>query len=611
MTTEYTCEALYTIGENETCLTALRDLGAESPKNVIFNRPVQFEWVDVTVEDFLQQVYDVAKGLVANGVEQGDRVVIMANTRYEWTLLDYAIWAAGGITVPIYPSSSTSQCEWIVQDSGAVLAVGETEEHCTKLQTFVKEGERTEGEAHLTRVLGFNSGAIDILVNDGKEAGIGQDVLEERIAATKSADVGSIVYTSGTTGRPKGCRLTHFNWLSEVRAILTHPVGQAAKMNYKKLTFLPLAHVFSRAMSHAAVVGGATQTHWGDMGTLVAEFQRTKPNLIITVPRIFEKVYAGVKSKATDGGGAKAKIFLAAEKAAVEYSHALDTPEGPGVGLKIRRALGDKLVYKKVREALGGELQYAVSGGSALNPDVAHFFRGIGVRVYEGYGLTETTAAVCTNFAPDNIIGTVGRPMGGTTIRIAEDGEILAKGNVVFDGYWNNEEATKESFTEDGFYRTGDLGRLLPTGHLKITGRKKEIIVTAGGKNVSPGPMEDILRSAPLISQAMVVGDDQKFVGALISLDEEAVKKWKAQHNVAENAPIRELAKNPVLRSEIQDAVNEANSSVSHAEGIKKFRIVRRDFTEENGEVTPSLKLKRFVINKNFADDIAWIYSGK
>lgn len=610
MTTEYTSEALYTIGDNESCLTALRDLGAEHPDTVIFNRPVNFEWVDVTVTDFLEEVYSVAKGLVANGVEAGDRVIIMSGTRYEWTLLDYAIWAAGAVTVPIYPSSSTSQCEWIVENSGATLAVGENDEHCEKLRNFLEDSDRG-GDGHLRRVLSFSGGAIDILVNDGQEAGVSSETIEERITNVKSSDVGSIVYTSGTTGRPKGCRLTHANWLSEARAILTHPVGQGAKVGYKKLTFLPLAHVFARAMSHAAVVGGATQTHWGDMGTLVTEFQRSKPDLIVTVPRIFEKVHAGVKSKATESGGIAAKIFLAAEKTAVEYSKASDTPQGPSALLKARHAIADKLVFSKVREAMGGQLKYAVSGGSALNAQISHFFCGAGIPVYEGYGLTETTAAVCTNFAPDNIIGTVGRPMGGVTIRIAEDGEILVKGSVVFDGYWENDEATKEAFTEDGFYRTGDLGRLLPSGHLKITGRKKEILVTAGGKNVSPGPMEDILRSAPLISQAMVVGDDQKFVGALISLDEEAVKKWKASHDVPENTSIRELAKNPVLRSEIQDAVNEANASVSHAEGIKKFRIVHRDFTEERGEVTPSLKLKRFVVNKNFADDIAWIYKGK
>ena len=609
--TEYTSEALYSIEQSETILTAARDLAKSQPETVSFKRPVNFEWAEVTIGEFLENAYAVARGLIANGVQQGDRVVIMSETRYEWSLLDFAVIAAGAVSVPIYPSSSTSQCEWIVQDSGAKIAIGENESHTTRLETFLRDGEPTGEQAHLNRVLSINGGALDILANDGREAGIGQEVVEERIAATKTSDVSSIVYTSGTTGRPKGCRVLHSNWLGEARGVLTHPIGQCVRPGLRVLTFLPLAHVLSRAISLACVIGGATQVHWSDMGSLVTQFERSKPNLIVAVPRIFEKVHAATKAKAIEAGGVQAKIFLQSEKVAVAYSRALDEPAGPSLALKAQRAFFDKLVYSKVRQAMGGALEYAISGGSACNPDLLHFFRGLGLNIYEGYGLTESTAAITVNFEPDNIIGTVGRPVGGNTVRIADDGEVTIKGTVVFDGYWQNEEANRESFTEDGFYKTGDLGRLLPSGHLKITGRKKEIIVTAGGKNVSPGPMEDILRAAPLISQAMVVGDDQKFVGALISLDEEAVKKWKANHNIPDNTPIKELAKNAVLRSEIQDAVNQANQTVSHAEGIKKFRIVSRDFTEEKGEVTPSLKLKRFVVAKNFADDISWIYSGK
>lgn len=608
---EYTSEALYTIGEHETVLTALRDLQKEQPDVVSFSRPVKFDWVDVTISEFLDEVYAVARGLIANGVELGDRVIIMSETRYEWTLLDLAVQAAGAISVPIYPSSSTSQCAWIVQNSGSVLAIGETSEHCERLENFIGRGEDMTGERPLYRVLGINRGAIDILINDGRDKQIPQDEVEARIKQVKTSDVCSIVYTSGTTGKPKGCNILHSNWLGEARAILTHPIGGIARPGSRVLTFLPLAHVLSRAVSLACIAGGACQVHWADFGTLVNEFQRSKPHMILGVPRVFEKVHAGVKAKATDGSAIGAKIFEQAEKVAVEYSKALDTPEGPNLALKIRHALFDKLVYSKVKAAMGGELQYAISGGSALNPELMHFFRGVGVLIYEGYGLTESTAAVTVNFAPDNIIGTVGRPVGGNTVRIADDGEVLLKGTVVFGGYWNNEEATKESFTEDGFYRTGDLGKLLPTGHLQITGRKKEILVTAGGKNVSPGPLEDILRSAPLISQAMVVGDNEKFIGALISLDEEAADCWKEKNDIPANTSVRELAKNATLRNEIQDAINEANQSVSHAEGIKKFRIVRRDFTEDRGEVTPSMKLKRFVVAKNFADDISWIYTDK
>ncbi|MDN6536882.1 MAG: long-chain fatty acid--CoA ligase [Corynebacterium variabile] len=603
---EYSSEALYTIGENETCLTVLRENTRRRPQTVLYSRPRKFEWVDVRADEFLREVYDVAKGLIANGVGQGDRVVLMSDTRYEWNLFDFAIMAAGAVSVPVYPSSSTSQCEWIVEDSGAVIGIAEKSGHATRLNTFVHATAPAEG-AHLDRVLSITDGAVETLTAEGKD--ISDDEIEARIAATKSSDVASLVYTSGTTGRPKGCRLLHSNWLGEARAILTHPIGGIAVEGNRALTFLPLAHVLSRAVSLASTLGGATQSHWSEMATLVPEFARAQPHLILGVPRVFEKVHAGVKSKAVDGGGIGAKIFPLAEKTAVEYSKALDTKQGPGALLKAKRAVFDKLVYGKVRAAMGGSLQYCISGGSALNSELMHFFRGIGVRIYEGYGMTETTAAIAVNFEPDNIIGTVGKPVGGNTVRIAEDGEILMKGTVVFDGYWNNEEATKDTFDGDGFLRSGDLGALLPTGHLKITGRKKEIIVTAGGKNVSPGPLEDILRSAPLISQAMVVGDDQKFIGSLITLDEDALPAWKKRNNVPEHTGVLELAKNPVLRAEIQDAINEANETVSHAEGIKKFRICARDFTEEDGEMTPSMKVKRFVVSQHFADDIAWIYN--
>lgn len=604
---EYSSEALYTVGEHETCFTALRDVARRTPSAVLFSRPRNFGWVDVRADEFVREVYAVAKGLIANNVEHGDRVVIMSETRYEWSVLDYACMAAGVVSVPVYPSSSTSQCEWIVRDSGAHFAVAEDGNHETHLATFLRDGEPEPDTAHIRRVLRINNGALDTLIEEGKH--LDDSAVEERVERTLSSDVASLVYTSGTTGRPKGCRILHANWLAEARAVLTNPNGEIAVPGNRALTFLPLAHVLARAVSIAATLGGVTQSHWSDFSTIVTEFQRSKPNLILGVPRVFEKVHAGVKAKAVDGGGVGARIFPRAERTAADYSRALDTPEGPSLGLKLRRALYDRLVYSKVREAMGGNLLYCISGGSALNPDLMHFFRGIGVTIYEGYGMTETTAAIAVNHRPDAVIGTVGQPVGGATVRIADDGEILLKGPVVFDGYWNNDEATGECFTDDGFLRSGDLGRLLPSGHLKITGRKKEIIVTAGGKNVSPGPMEDILRSAPLISQAMVVGDDQKFIGCLISLDEDAVKRWKAAHGVNPATPVRELAKNPVLRAEIQDAVNEANASVSHAEGIKKFRIVDRDFTEDRGEVTPSMKIKRFIVAQHFADDIAWIYT--
>ncbi|WP_392452563.1 AMP-dependent synthetase/ligase [Corynebacterium dentalis] len=609
--TDFTSEALYTVGERETVISAARDFAAEQPDAVSFHRPVNFEWTTVTVSEFLEEAYAVAKGLVANGVQPGDRVCIMSGTRYEWVLVDFAIQACGAISVPIYPSSSTSQCEWIVQDSGAVVAIAEDSEHTQRLETFVKEGEPQEGTAHLRRVFSINNGAIKDLIQEGTDAGIEQDELDKRINDMTSESINSIVYTSGTTGRPKGVALSHYNWLSEVRGLITNPIGEACGPGYETLMFLPLAHVLARAVSYTVFIGGGQQTLWSEVSTLLDAFQRSQPHMILGVPRIFEKVHAGAKAKAAEAGGIKNKIFLASEKVAIEYSKAQDSSEGPSLALRAKHLVFDRLVYSTLRKLLGGRLKYCISGGSALNPELMHFFRGAGVRIFEGYGLTESTAAIAVNFDPDNIIGTVGKPVGGNTVRIAEDGEIELKGSVVFPYYWKNEEATEKDFTEDGFYKTGDLGKLLPTGHLKITGRKKEILVTAGGKNVSPGPMEDILRSAPLISQAMVVGDDQKFVGALISLDEEAFERFKKENGLPANTSVREAAKNPILRSSIQDAVNEANQSVSNAEGIKKFRILSRDFSEEKGEVTPSMKLKRFVVAEHFADDIAWIYSGK
>lgn len=603
---EYSSEALYTIGENETCLTVLRENTRRRPQTVLYSRPRKFEWVDVRADEFLREVYDVAKGLIANGVGQGDRVVLMSDTRYEWNLFDFAIMAAGAVSVPVYPSSSTSQCEWIVEDSGAVIGIAEKSGHATRLNTFVHATAPAEG-AHLDRVLSITDGAVETLTAEGKD--ISDDEVEARIAATKSSDVASLVYTSGTTGRPKGCRLLHSNWLGEARAILTHPIGGIAVEGNRALTFLPLAHVLSRAVSLASTLGGATQSHWSEMATLVPEFARAQPHLILGVPRVFEKVHAGVKSKAVDGGGIGAKIFPLAEKTAVEYSKALDTKQGPGALLKAKRAVFDKLVYGKVRAAMGGSLQYCISGGSALNPELMHFFRGIGVRIYEGYGMTETTAAIAVNFEPDNIIGTVGKPVGGNTVRIAEDGEILMKGTVVFDGYWNNEEATKDTFDGDGFLRSGDLGALLPTGHLKITGRKKEIIVTAGGKNVAPAVLEDVVRAHPLISQCVVVGDNRPFVGALLTLDPEMIDAWAKGHHRT-GLTLESARTDDYVKEHLQNAIDHANKHVSQAESIRKWAILPDDFTEENGYLTPSMKLKRQLITTDFAKDIDDLYGG-
>ncbi|NLF90961.1 MAG: long-chain fatty acid--CoA ligase, partial [Corynebacterium marinum] len=522
--------------------------------------------------------------------------------------LDFAIWAAGAVSVPVYPSSSLSQMQWIIEDSGAVLAITETRDHTELISHLVLREDGTPGlqgsPAQLRRVLEINSSAIATLKFEGREIDTGE--IETRIARTETDSLASLVYTSGTTGQPKGCRLSHRNWLAEVRAILSHPVGAIAHPGTRSLTFLPMAHVLARAVSLALVIGGAAQNHWSDFSTLSVEFARSRPNLILGVPRVFEKVRNSAASNAADGGPLKARIFARAEKTAVEYSRALDAPEGPSRALVAKRKLYDKLVYSKIRAAVGDSVKYCITGGSAMSHDLLHFFRGIGIPIYEGYGLTETAAAAAVDFE-DQKIGTVGRPMGGVTVRINDAGEILVKGPILFDGYWNNEAATAESM-EDGWYNTGDLGELLDTGHLVITGRKKDLIVTAGGKNISPGPMEDSLRAHPLISQAMIVGDGKPFVGLLVTLDEDALLRWKLNHNIPENKSVADLATDPALRAEIQDAVNTVNATVSQTEGIKKFFILDRDLTEEENELTPTMKVKRNVVAQRYADAINHLY---
>ena len=519
---EVTTEAQYSIGESDTCLTALMASAKARPYGVLFTRPKNFEWINVTAAEFIAEVYEVAKGFIANGVEQGDRIALLSETRYEWAVLDFAIWAAGAVSVPIYSSSSLSQIEWIIEDSGAVFAVTETREHTELMKNLVlgEDGKPllSGSTSKLRRILEINSSALNTLKFEGRP--ITDEEVDARIAATSSADLASLVYTSGTTGRPKGCSLSHANWLSEVYGLLTNPIGAIAVPGNRVLTFLPLAHVFSRAVSLAVAIGGATQSHWSDFSTLGVEFQRARPNLILGVPRVFEKVRNSAAANAADGGAVKAALFERAEKTAMDYSRALDTAEGPSRALKLRHKAFDKLIYSKIRAAMGNSVKYAISGGSALNPDILHFFRGIGAPIYEGYGLTETSAAATVDFL-DQKIGTVGKPIGGVSIRINTQSEILIKGTVVFDGYWNNPDATAEAFDDDGWFNTGDLGELLDTGQLVITGRKKDLIVTASGKNVSPGPMEDSLRSHPLISQAMVVGDGKPFIGLLVTLDEE------------------------------------------------------------------------------------------
>ncbi|HHT33300.1 MAG TPA: long-chain fatty acid--CoA ligase [Corynebacterium sp.] len=606
---EYSTEAQYAVGEKETVVTAMQELVAKRPKLVMFTRPKNFEWVNVTAQEFHDEAFAVAKGLIANGVQKGDRVALLSETRYEWNLINIAIWMAGATIVPIYGSSSAGQIRWIIEDSGAVFAITEGRQHTERMKNLIIDDSGhaplSESPTQLRRVLEINAAAVDTLMYEGRD--IDDAEVQDRIDASTSADLASVIYTSGTTGRPKGCMLDHSNWLSEVRAILTNDIGVIARPGNRILTFLPLAHVLANAVSLASIVGGATQSHWADTTTVTLEFQRSRPHLILGVPRVFEKVRDSAQAGAKEKGAFGMALFERAEAAAIEYSKALDTPAGPSTAQKLRLKMYDKLLFAKIKAAMGEAVQYTISGGSALSSDLGHFFRGLGVTVYEGYGLTESTAAITVNTPTDQVIGTVGRPVGGCSVKIADDGEILLKGPVVFKGYWQNDEATEKTFDGEWF-KTGDLGELDDTGHLRVTGRKKDLIVTAGGKNVSPGPMEDRMRSHPLVSQAVVIGDGRPFISVLVTLDEEAVGKWKAEHNVPEQTTVRELAANAVLRAEIQDAVNAANELVSHAEAIKKFHILPRDLSEEEGEMTPTMKVKRNIVVDKFSREVEDMY---
>jgi long-chain acyl-CoA synthetase len=547
--------------------------------------------------EFARDVDAVARGLIAAGVQAGDRVGLMARTRYEWTLFDYAIWSAGAVVVPIYETSSAEQVQWILGDSGAVAVVVETPEHLAVLESVRPD------LPLLRHAWTIDDGAVEALSAAADD--VTPEVAEQRRRSVAADDLATIIYTSGTTGRPKGCELTHRNLLFDV---MTSADGLRRLFNAEgsTLLFLPLAHVFGKVIQCGALYTRTVVGHTPDVKQLLPDLASFRPTFILSAPRVFEKVFNSARQRAHDGG--KGRIFDAADRTAVAYSQALEAGRVPPL-LKLRHAVFDRLVYSKLRAALGGRCHSAISGGAPLGPRLGHFFRGIGVTVYEGYGLTETSAGACVNLEGALKIGSVGRPIPGVSIRIADDGEILLRGDNVFRGYWSNETATSDALDADGWLHTGDLGVIDPEGFVSVTGRKKEIIVTAGGKNVAPAVLEDRLRAHPLISQCMVVGDQQPFIGCLITIDQEAFPAWKAAHGKPESATVADLRTDPELRAEIQTAVDEANKAVSKAEAIKEFRILPVDFTEEGGEITPSLKLKRAVVLKQYADEVAAIYT--
>ncbi len=555
-------------------------------------------WTAVTAREFDAQVVAVAKGLVVNGIEPGDRVGIMSRTRYEWTVLDWAAWAAGAIPVPLYETSSAEQVEWILQDSGVKLLIVETADH---LATVEEVHART---TELGEVFVIENGAIDALVQAG--SGVDDAEITRRRTLAGLGDVATIIYTSGTTGRPKGAELTHGNFYVLAANTVKEIPEVFAAAGGRTLLFMPLAHVFARFIGVLVVAGGTVLGHCSDTKNLLPDLAAFRPTYVLSVPRVFEKVYNSAEQSATLSG--KRRIFHWASATAITYSRALDTPRGPGPWLRFQRALADKLVYGKLRALLGGQAEFAVSGGAPLGERLGNFYRGIGIRILEGYGLTETTAPTCVNRPSNTRIGTVGTQLPGCAVKIAADGEILLSGVHIFRGYHNAPEATAEAF--DGkWFRTGDLGALDDDGFLRITGRKKELIVTAGGKNVAPAVLEDRIRAHALVSQCVAVGDHKPFIGALITLDPEGLPGWLQIHGKPE-MDVATAATDPDVLAALDVAVQRANRAVSRAESIRKFTVLTTDFTVDNGYLTPSLKVKRALVLKDFEAEIEGIYSG-
>ncbi|UPK73399.1 AMP-dependent synthetase/ligase [Nocardioidaceae bacterium SCSIO 66511] len=590
----YASPPTYQVPEKGNLTDDVVNAALERPTAVTFSRSSADGWVDVTTTEFESQVKAVAKGLLAAGVVAGDRVGLLSRTRYEWTLLDYAIWWVGAATVPIYETSSPSQIEWILSDSGAVACIVETREHVGRVQ------EVRGGIESLSNVWSLDDGAVKALETLG--ADVDDDTLEERRSSVTPESLATVIYTSGTTGRPKGCCITHSNFMFElgVATLLLDELFETEGAS--TLLFLPLAHVFARIIQVGCVRSGVRMGHTADVRDLLVHLDDFKPTFILAVPRVFEKVFNGASQKAhADGKGA---IFDRAVDTAIAYSRALDGRRVP-VLLRARHAIFDRLVYGKLRAALGGRAQYAISGGAPLGERLAHFFRGIGVPVLEGYGLTETTAALAVNLPGETKIGTVGRPIPGTEVKVGEDGELLFRGGQVFSGYWKNDAATADAL-DDGWFHTGDMGEIDEEGFVRITGRKKEILVTAGGKNVAPAVMEDIIRAHPLVSQCMVVGDGKPFIAALVTLDPEVIEDWAPANGKSPDPAA--LADDPDVIAQIQTAVDEANAAVSRAESIRKFTILPIDWTEEGGQVTPTLKLKRNVVMREFRDDVESLF---
>ncbi|CAB4822857.1 unannotated protein [freshwater metagenome] len=565
------------------------------PDRITMSRPLGDGWQPLTARQVEEEIRATAKGLVAAGIQIGDRVAIMARTRYEWTILDFAIWFAGGCVVPIYETSSAEQVDWILNDSGSVGLIVETPAHRELVAPVLP--------SHTKHVWVMTEDVLATLRKAGQN--VSDDEIDSRRKALVPETLATLIYTSGTTGRPKGVQLTHGNFLAECGNVVEGASDLFLKPGGSTLLFLPVAHVFGRMVEIGAIHAGLHLAHCSDpVGRLQPDLASFKPSFVLAVPRIFEKIYNGAEAKADAAG--KGKIFRKAAEVAIAYSEAKDK-RGFNPLLTLKHGLFDKLVYSKIRAAMGGAVEAAISGGAPLGARLGHFYRGAGITILEGYGLTETTAGATLNLTKNIRVGSVGRPIPGTSIKIADDGEVLIKGPIVMRGYWQNDSANQEVF-EGQWFRSGDLGRLDDEGFLYITGRKKELIVTAGGKNVAPAVLEDRLRAHPLVSQCMVVGDNQPFIASLITIDQDMLKGWIAANNKT-GATIETLIHDPDLIAVIQTAVDEANKAVSKAESIRKFEILANDFTIAGGELTAKLSLKRHVIGQKYAAEITALFT--
>ena len=567
---------------------------SEHPEAIAFSLRDGKSWTDITTASFAEQVRAVAKGLIASGAEPGDRIALISKTRYEWTVLDYAIWFAGLVTVPIYETSSAEQIKWILSDSGTRAVIAETAAHLGRIN------EVRPDLPELTDVWLIDDSALSTLISLGES--VSDDDLEARRTSSTPDTPATLIYTSGTTGRPKGCVLTHGNFMFELGVAVEELHEIFDREGSSTLLFLPLAHVFARIIQVGCVKARARMGHSADIAGLLDDLGTFQPTFILAVPRVFEKVFNTASQRAVADG--RGRIFNRAAEVAIAWSRNLETGKR-GFAVTAQHKAFDPLVYARLREALGGKCTHAISGGAPLGERLGHFYRGIGVNVLEGYGLTETTAALSVNLPEAQKVGTVGRPLQGTSVRVADDGELLFKGGQVFGGYWRNDAATAEAIS-DGWFHTGDIGEIDDEGFVRITGRKKEILVTAGGKNVAPAVLEDRVRGAALVDQCLVVGDGQPFIAALVTIDPEAFEAWRDR--LGKRGGISDHVNDPDLIAEVQRAVDDANTAVSKAESIRKFVILADQWTEEGGQLTPSLKLKRNVVIREHDDDIAALY---